>query len=142
MRKLSVECLACLIKEDDYDNLELLMTSFEDTEHIVRQAGVEAVTKVVRKGDDFVIKRLMETRCQHEDRKIRTVAMQVLQAIALPGDERIVDGMILALRHFHAQVRKMAAEVICNVADIGDHRAIGMCPESCAHAGCEKSASV
>jgi HEAT repeat protein len=142
MRKLSVECLACLIKEDDYDNLELLMTSFEDTEHIVRQAGVEAVTKIVRKGDDFVIKRLMETRCQHEDRKIRAVAMQVLQAIALPGDERILDGMILALRHFHAQVRKMAAEVICNVANIGDHRAIGMSPESCAHAGCEKRASV
>ena len=55
------------------------MVSLEDTEHIVRQAGVEAVTKIVRRGDDFVIKRLMETRCQHEDRKIRAVAMQVLQ---------------------------------------------------------------
>jgi HEAT repeat protein len=126
MRKLSVECLACLIKEDDYENLELLMVSLEDTEHIVRQAGVEAVTKIVRRGDDFVIKRLMETRCQHEDRKIRAVAMQVLQGIALPGDERIVDGMILALQHLHAQVRKMAAEVICNVAKAGDQKVIGV----------------
>ena len=51
--------------------------------------------------------------------------MQVLQEISLPGDQRIVDGMVLALEHPHAQVRKMAAEVICNVAFKGDEKVIG-----------------
>jgi HEAT repeat protein len=125
MRKLSVECFACLVKDDDYDNLELLMSSLEDTEHIVRQAGVQAVIKVVRKGDDEVIKRVMNTKFQHIDRKIRAVAMQVLQGISLPGDQRILSGMISSLKHPHTEVRKMAIEVICNVAQKGDDKVVG-----------------
>lgn len=110
------------------------MTALEDTEHIVRQAAVQAVVKVVGKTqDDIVIQRVL-AKMQHEDRKIRAVVMEVLQGISLPGDQRIVQGMLEALRHPHAQVRKMAVGVISSVAHKGDDIVIGNMAESLADA--------
>ena len=49
------------------------------------------------KGDDFTIQRLLATRCRHEDKKVRAAALQAVEAIALPGDLRVVDGMLQAI---------------------------------------------
>ena len=124
MRKLAVESLALLVQEEDYDNLGQLMESLEDTEHIVRQAGVQAVIDVVHQGDPVVIKIIMESKFTNPDPKIRAVALQVLQGIASHGDPNIIQGMITALGAKHVQVRKMAIEVICTVATKGDEEVI------------------
>ena len=54
----------------------------------------------------------------------------MVQEICLPGDQRIVGGMLLALRNSSAHVRKMAVDVILKVAHPGDEQVVAALADS------------
>ncbi|KAJ1486312.1 hypothetical protein T484DRAFT_1790073 [Baffinella frigidus] len=117
LRRSAIKALGELVESNDPEAIESLLYALEDSDEGVKQAGVAAITHAVEKGDDFTIRRILATRCMSDDRKVRAVALQAVEAIALPGDHRVIEGMLVSIRDKgHPQLRKAGVETLMRFA--------------------------
>lgn len=121
-----------------------IVACLDDQEGDVRRAAVKTLVKIVEKGDEQPISKLLE-RLEDPDSKVRQAVIEALAKVAQPGDERVITSLTTLLddqptsreplasnlrlhislgQEQDEHVRMAIMITLVQVAQIGDERAI------------------
>lgn len=108
---------------------------FEDENWHVKQAALNALRRIARRGDEYVVNAVC-AQLEHQDWRVRWVALKALVDIAPKNNACVFLAVIRRFEDAICDVRHLAIEVLGEVVSRGHQSAVAAVTERLSHNAC------